>query len=88
MKKTYLVQINSTSTVLNRKYNIIMYWVCAFIKYKHVSTYNIYIITPRDHISQDLSYFSGPKTSGAAKNNITRIYIKNYLYLFLPVSKK
>ncbi len=25
----------------------------------------MYIITPRDHISHDLSYFSGPKTSGA-----------------------
>ena len=27
----------------------------------------MYMITPRDQISQDLSYFSGPKTSGAAK---------------------
>ncbi len=25
------------------------------------------MITPSDHISQDLSYFSGPSTSGAAK---------------------
>lgn len=23
-------------------------------------------MTPRDHMSQDLSYFSGPRTSGAA----------------------
>lgn len=29
-------------------------------------TYKIYIITPNDHMSHDLSYFSGPKTSGAA----------------------
>ena len=33
------------------------------------STYNIYIMTPNDHISHDLSYFSGPKTSGAKKKN-------------------
>ena len=95
MKKSYLVQIsyikqfNTNSfkqkTAFNIN-NIIMYWVCAVIKYKHLSTYNIYIITPRDHISQDLSYFSGPKTSGATKNNITRI-IKNDLYLFFPVNK-
>ena len=25
----------------------------------------MYIITPKDHMSHDLSYFSGPKTSGA-----------------------
>jgi hypothetical protein len=25
------------------------------------------MMTPRDHISQDLSYFSGPRTSGATK---------------------
>jgi len=35
----------------------------TFNLYTH--TYNIYIITPNDHISQLLSYFSGPKTSGA-----------------------
>lgn len=28
-------------------------------------TYRIYMMTPKDHISQDLSYFSGPSTSGA-----------------------
>ncbi len=33
-------------------------------------TYRIYIMTPRDHMSQDLSYFSGPRTSGAA--NVSR----------------
>ena len=35
-------------------------------------TYRMYMMTPRDHISQDLSYFSGPSTSGAAnrKGNI------------------
>uniref|UniRef100_A0A915JWE2 Uncharacterized protein n=1 Tax=Romanomermis culicivorax TaxID=13658 RepID=A0A915JWE2_ROMCU len=26
----------------------------------------MYVTTPNDHISHDLSYFSGPKTSGAA----------------------
>ena len=29
------------------------------------NTYKIYMITPKDQISQDLSYFSGPNTSGA-----------------------
>lgn len=33
----------------------------------NISTYNMYIMTPSDHISHDLSYFSGPKTSGANK---------------------
>ena len=28
-------------------------------------THKMYIITPRDQMSHDLSYFSGPKTSGA-----------------------
>lgn len=30
-----------------------------------VYTYRIYIMTPSDQMSQDLSYFSGPSTSGA-----------------------
>ena len=30
-------------------------------------TYKMYIMTPSDQISQDLSYRSGPRTSGAAK---------------------
>ena len=29
----------------------------------------MYMITPNDHISQDISYFSGPNTSGATNNN-------------------
>ena len=32
---------------------------------KYQYTYRMYIITPKDQISQDLSYFSGPRTSGA-----------------------
>ena len=31
-----------------------------------VRTHRMYMMTPRDQISQDLSYFSGPSTSGAA----------------------
>lgn len=31
------------------------------------STHRMYMMTPRDHISHDLSYFSGPRTSGAAR---------------------
>lgn len=31
------------------------------------TTYKMYIMTPKDQMSQLLSYFSGPKTSGARK---------------------
>ena len=34
----------------------------------------MYIITPIDHMSHDISYFSGPRTSGAAKAKILRVY--------------
>lgn len=30
-------------------------------------THRMYMMTPRDHMSHDLSYFSGPRTSGAAR---------------------
>lgn len=33
-------------------------------------TYRMYIMTPNDHMSHDLSYFSGPRTSGAADRKI------------------
>ena len=29
------------------------------------------MMTPKDHMSQDLSYFSGPSTSGAANQRST-----------------
>lgn len=32
-------------------------------------THRMYMITPRDHMSHDLSYFSGPSTSGAEWTN-------------------
>ena len=32
-----------------------------------ITTYKMYMMTPSDQISQDLSYFSGPSTSGAGK---------------------
>jgi len=47
----------------------------------------MYIITPNDQISQLLSYFSGPKTSGA-KNKIKSwiVYynfkLNSYAYIF------
>ena len=28
----------------------------------------MYMMTPRDHMSQDVPYFSGPNTSGADQN--------------------
>lgn len=34
-------------------------------------TYRMYMMTPRDHMSQDLSYFSGPSTSGAGEKRQT-----------------
>ena len=30
-----------------------------------LATYKMYMMTPSDQISHDLSYFSGPRTSGA-----------------------
>lgn len=35
-------------------------------------THRMYMMTPRDHMSHDLSYFSGPKTSGATRAEDTR----------------
>ena len=35
--------------------------------HSYIFTHKIYVITPRDHMSHDLSYFSGPRTSGAGK---------------------
>lgn len=35
---------------------------------RNPETHRMYMMTPRDHMSQDLSYFSGPSTSGAAKD--------------------
>lgn len=35
--------------------------------YKLDDTHSMYMITPSDHMSHDLSYFSGPNTSGAKK---------------------
>lgn len=31
------------------------------------------MMTPKDHMSQDLSYFSGPSTSGAANQRSTNM---------------
>lgn len=39
----------------------------VFTNSRRNKTYRIYIITPSDHMSQLLSYFSGPRTSGAEK---------------------
>ena len=44
-------------------------------------TYKIYMMTPKDHMSQDLSYFSGPKTSGAVNRikDILKFSTPNFL---------
>lgn len=38
------------------------------LKYWKPESYRIYMMTPRDHMSQDVSYFSGPSTSGAIES--------------------
>lgn len=44
-----------------------------FIRLKQLidrhDTHRMYMITPKDHMSHDLSYFSGPSTSGAECTN-------------------
>ena len=41
--------------------------IAQFSKKFYNFTYRMYMITPKDQISHDLSYFSGPNTSGAKK---------------------
>lgn len=48
---------------------LVFFWCCMWKRveiYCKERTYRIYIMTPSDHMSHDLSYFSGPRTSGAA----------------------
>ena len=42
-----------------------------YLMISDVDTHKIYMMTPSDQISHDLSYFSGPSTSGA-ENTISR----------------
>ena len=47
------------------------------------------MMTPRDQISHDLSYFSGPNTSGAVKNKLElNLFAKIFTYLFISNFKK
>ena len=48
----------------------------------------MYIITPSDQISQDLSYFSGPRTSGAETVKILGLIILHTVYCIYRVSPK
>jgi hypothetical protein len=41
----------------------------------------MYIMTPNDQMSQLLSYFSGPRTSGATKNDIENTVVQ-FLLMF------
>lgn len=36
---------------------------------RRAETYRMYMMTPSDHMSHDLSYFSGPSTSGAEEGS-------------------
>ena len=42
-------------------------WRCSDNTMMFWGTYRMYMITPRDQMSHDLSYFSGPRTSGAVE---------------------
>lgn len=44
------------------------------------------MMTPKDHMSQDLSYFSGPSTSGAANQRSTGIGLDLRTLRSSPVS--
>ena len=55
-----------------------------------VDTYRMYMMTPSDQISHDLSYFSGPNTSGAVKQiknklelNLFSKIFKNFLLFYI-----
>ena len=48
----------------------ILRYIYFLFHLENLYTYNIYIMTPNDHMSHDLSYFSGPSTSGAVKDKI------------------
>lgn len=48
-------------------------------------THRMYMMTPMDHISHDLSYFSGPRTSGA---EIRLKYLNPFLYNKYQFKKK
>lgn len=37
----------------------------------HIS-HTMYVMTPMDHMSQDVSYRSGPRTSGAGRDRVRR----------------
>lgn len=51
---------------------------------KNMITHKIYMMTPRDHMSQDLSYFSGPSTSGAReKKNKMQSYSVHMLLRYI-----
>lgn len=46
--------------------------------------YRIYIITPNDHMSQLLSYFSGPNTSGAKNYKLFVVLLKQLVFVNSP----
>ncbi len=53
------------------------YFFHSYHRYEIVSnkTYKMYMMTPSDQISHDLSYFSGPRTSGA-ENKEKKFFLK------------
>jgi len=40
-----------------------------YTKLQKSATNRMYVMTPSDHMSQEVSYFSGPSTSGADRRN-------------------
>ena len=60
--------------------------IFLFLHVPHINnvTHRMYMITPRDQISQDLSYFSGPSTSGARIKDSTVVVGKLHEWRVLP----
>ena len=54
---------NCKETSSNNKHTTIV----SGAKEKPGCAYSMYMMTPRLHMSQELSYFSGPSTSGATR---------------------
>ena len=75
-----VVTVKWRETTQPEKINIWI-WNLKFSREIWNMTYKMYIMTPSDQISQDLSYRSGPNTSGAAKINNNEVVV-NFKMIF------
>ena len=63
---------------LTRTINSIHIWIGTeedSLEFMRKTNYKMHMITPKDQISQDLSYFSGPKTSGAENHGLVKMQL-------------